>query len=306
MAVSYTKLWHILVDRNMKQKDLEEAADIADLLRQRAVVAACAAVLEVEVDRVLKLLSLDVAQAAIRLIGGLRRCRSVRVEIHAHVQARSLGRSVIFLEAVVLTGNKAAAQNDVGIAAVFQVLEIESRALMLGHVDAVGDDGAAACHAAGIARIIALADFPFHGDELPLLRSRAVAGPDLHIGAIVGESAVDIQIQAGLVDDIGIAVARVLQHPLLCIAAVALILLDVRAGNIAAVGNVDVLPAVQCHEGVVTVLIFELKLLVAAAAICNGGWQTTICRVTRKPLPQSWKRKPMRTFLWNSGIWKRC
>lgn len=28
MAVSYTKLWHILVDRNMKQKDLEEAADI--------------------------------------------------------------------------------------------------------------------------------------------------------------------------------------------------------------------------------------------------------------------------------------
>ena len=28
MAVSYKKLWHILVDRNMKQKDLEEAADI--------------------------------------------------------------------------------------------------------------------------------------------------------------------------------------------------------------------------------------------------------------------------------------
>ena len=28
MAVSYTKLWHILVDRNMKQKYLEEAADI--------------------------------------------------------------------------------------------------------------------------------------------------------------------------------------------------------------------------------------------------------------------------------------
>ena len=138
---------------------------------------------------------------------------------------------------------------------------------MLGHVDAVGDDGAAACHAAGIARIIALGDFLFHGDELPLLRNRAVAGPDLHIGAIVGESAVDIQIQAGLVDDIGIAVSRVLQHPLLCIAAVALILLDVRAGNIAAVDNVDVLPTVQCHEGVVTVLIFELKLLVAAAAI---------------------------------------
>ena len=28
MAVSYTKLWHILVDRNMKKKDLEEAAGI--------------------------------------------------------------------------------------------------------------------------------------------------------------------------------------------------------------------------------------------------------------------------------------
>lgn len=28
MAVSYKKLWHILVDRNMKKKDLEEAAHI--------------------------------------------------------------------------------------------------------------------------------------------------------------------------------------------------------------------------------------------------------------------------------------
>ena len=28
MAVSYKKLWHILVDRNMKKKDLEEAAGI--------------------------------------------------------------------------------------------------------------------------------------------------------------------------------------------------------------------------------------------------------------------------------------
>ena len=26
MAVSYKKLWHILVDRNMKKKDLEETA----------------------------------------------------------------------------------------------------------------------------------------------------------------------------------------------------------------------------------------------------------------------------------------
>lgn len=28
MAVSYKKLWHILVDRNMKKKDLEKIADI--------------------------------------------------------------------------------------------------------------------------------------------------------------------------------------------------------------------------------------------------------------------------------------
>ena len=28
MAVSYKRLWHILVDRNMKKKDLEEAAGI--------------------------------------------------------------------------------------------------------------------------------------------------------------------------------------------------------------------------------------------------------------------------------------
>lgn len=28
MAVSYKKLWHILVDRNMKKKNLEEAAGI--------------------------------------------------------------------------------------------------------------------------------------------------------------------------------------------------------------------------------------------------------------------------------------
>lgn len=28
MAVSYKKLWHILVDRNMKKKDLEESAGI--------------------------------------------------------------------------------------------------------------------------------------------------------------------------------------------------------------------------------------------------------------------------------------
>lgn len=28
MAVSYKRLWHILIDRNMKKKDLQEAANL--------------------------------------------------------------------------------------------------------------------------------------------------------------------------------------------------------------------------------------------------------------------------------------
>lgn len=30
MAVSYKKLWHILLDRNMKKKDLQEAAGLTN------------------------------------------------------------------------------------------------------------------------------------------------------------------------------------------------------------------------------------------------------------------------------------
>lgn len=30
MAVTYTKLWHILIDRNMKKKDLQEAAGLTN------------------------------------------------------------------------------------------------------------------------------------------------------------------------------------------------------------------------------------------------------------------------------------
>lgn len=30
MAVAYTKLWHILIDRNMKKKDLQEAAGLTN------------------------------------------------------------------------------------------------------------------------------------------------------------------------------------------------------------------------------------------------------------------------------------
>ena len=30
MAISYKKLWHILVDRNMKKKDLKSAARLTD------------------------------------------------------------------------------------------------------------------------------------------------------------------------------------------------------------------------------------------------------------------------------------
>lgn len=32
MAVSYIKLWHILLDRNMKKKDLERKAGISEYL----------------------------------------------------------------------------------------------------------------------------------------------------------------------------------------------------------------------------------------------------------------------------------
>lgn len=30
MAVTYTKLWHILIDRNMKKKDLQQAAGLTN------------------------------------------------------------------------------------------------------------------------------------------------------------------------------------------------------------------------------------------------------------------------------------
>ena len=30
MAVTYTKLWHILIDKGMKKKDLQQAADLTN------------------------------------------------------------------------------------------------------------------------------------------------------------------------------------------------------------------------------------------------------------------------------------
>ena len=57
MAVSYKKLWHILVDRNMKKKDLEEAAGITHYQMYKLandkdittdVIGAICAALEVE------------------------------------------------------------------------------------------------------------------------------------------------------------------------------------------------------------------------------------------------------------------
>ena len=57
MAVSYKKLWHILVDRNMKKKDLEEAAGITHYQMYKLandkdintdVIGASCAALEVE------------------------------------------------------------------------------------------------------------------------------------------------------------------------------------------------------------------------------------------------------------------
>lgn len=32
MAVSYKKLWHMLLDRNMKKKDLQEAANLTNYI----------------------------------------------------------------------------------------------------------------------------------------------------------------------------------------------------------------------------------------------------------------------------------
>ena len=57
MAVSYKKLWHILVDRSMKKKDLEEAAGITHYQMYKLandkdittdVIGAICAALEVE------------------------------------------------------------------------------------------------------------------------------------------------------------------------------------------------------------------------------------------------------------------
>ena len=57
MAVSYKKLWNILVDRNMKKKDLEEAAGITHYQMYKlandkdittAVIGAICTALEVE------------------------------------------------------------------------------------------------------------------------------------------------------------------------------------------------------------------------------------------------------------------
>ena len=57
MAVSYKKLWHILVDRKMKKKDLEEAAGITHYQMYKLannknittdVIGAICAALEVE------------------------------------------------------------------------------------------------------------------------------------------------------------------------------------------------------------------------------------------------------------------
>ena len=57
MAITYKKLWHILVDRNMKKKDLEEASGITHYQMYKLandkdittdVIGAICAALEVE------------------------------------------------------------------------------------------------------------------------------------------------------------------------------------------------------------------------------------------------------------------
>ena len=68
MAVSYKKLWHILVDRNMKKKDLEEAAGITHQQMYKLandkdittdVIGAICVALEVKSDDIMEFLPDD-------------------------------------------------------------------------------------------------------------------------------------------------------------------------------------------------------------------------------------------------------
>ena len=68
MAVSYKKLWHILVDRNMKKKDLEEAAGITHYPMYKLandkdittdVIGAICVALEVKSDDIMEFLPDD-------------------------------------------------------------------------------------------------------------------------------------------------------------------------------------------------------------------------------------------------------
>ena len=66
MAVSYKKLWHILVDRNMKKKDLEKAAGITHYQMYKLangkdittdVIGAICAALEVEPNDIMEFIT---------------------------------------------------------------------------------------------------------------------------------------------------------------------------------------------------------------------------------------------------------
>ena len=68
MAVSYKKLWHILVDRNMKKKDLEETAGITHYQLYKLandkdittdVIGAICAALEVKSDDIMEFIPDD-------------------------------------------------------------------------------------------------------------------------------------------------------------------------------------------------------------------------------------------------------
>ena len=68
MAVSYKKLWHILVDRNMKKKDMEETAGITHYQMYKLandkdittdVIGAICAALEVKSDDIMEFIPDD-------------------------------------------------------------------------------------------------------------------------------------------------------------------------------------------------------------------------------------------------------
>lgn len=68
MAVSYKKLWHLLIDRNMKKKDLQEEANLTSHVMRKLshdesittdTIAKICKCLECKVDDIMDVIELD-------------------------------------------------------------------------------------------------------------------------------------------------------------------------------------------------------------------------------------------------------